>query len=486
MRANVYKGSNGLVLNNTVIHIIENDKIPDVERWCYDRVRPYGLIKQDFTIIGNCHPDIEVHHLHHAHAAYAQSQFDDASILVIDGMNKLNGISIAIYTAKDKVLTEIKTYSYRYSLGSYYANGVHLCGFGLDETRAGRLMGLSSYSSYTDDHPIFFTVDPYTGDIDRCDAIFEIIDSELKIKYLVDDYIKNISHDKLHSPLDTFNFDAAIAAANIQHAFELSVFSILEYMYNTLPSKNLILTGGCALNCVNNGKIIRSKKWDDLFIPNMCEDKGNIVGRMVLEYNQTITSPFIYNKVTYPIPKEYNREISKEELANKIKQGTIVAWFEGGSEYGPRALCHRSLLADPTLPWIGYRLNEIKHREYWRPLAPVVLDTHFKEYFDVDGRIWHPHRVMLATEYIRDRYQRQLQPICAADNSSRPQVLEDTVNNHTLYSIMRDYDLPILVNTSMNDAGESICEFPEDAIHFCSNYNDVLLVFVKYDKLYIK
>ena len=80
---------------------------------------------------------------------------------------------------------------------------------------------------------------------------------------------------------------------------------------------------------------------------------------------------------------------------------------------------------------MSYRVNEVKNREYWRPLAPVVLDTHFKEIFDVDGRIWYPHKVMLATEYIRPEWQRKIQSVCAPDNSSRPQVLTDNKYNHT-------------------------------------------------------
>ena len=135
---------------------------------------------------------------------------------------------------------------------------------------------------------------------------------------------------------------------------------------------------------------------------------------------------------------------------------------------------------------MAYRVNEIKHREYWRPLAPVILDKYFKEIFDVDGRIWYPHKVMLATEYIREQYQRKYQCICAPDNSSRPQVLSDIKENHTLYSLMDNFDLPILMNTSMNDAGKPICETPEDAINFCNKNTDVMLVFVKDDKIYTK
>lgn len=489
------KGSNGLIIGDSVKFIIETRKAKDATDWLFNAAKRYGIMRQDCRgVLGNETPDREVHHLCHAVSAYAQSGFDDASILVIDGMNRPDGISIAIFEAKNGELKERKTYTTEHSLGSYYQMGVSLCGWPNPEW-CGRLMGLASYGDQRsiNDCPLFFIVDPNTGDVmETGGGRFRAINTEFYSSYytgnMLDfdgaDIILKITNNNAN--LKEFDFSAVSTATTIQYQFEQSVFSLLEYIYNNLPSRNLVLTGGCALNCVCNGKIIRSGKWDNLFIPNMCEDMGNIIGRMVMELNQKVTKPYIYNRVTYPIPKEWNKTITKEELASKIKNGTIVLWFEGGSEYGPRALCHRSILGDPTLPWMAYRINEIKGRESWRPLAPVVLDTHFKRFFDVDGRIWPPHKTMLVTEYIRPEYQRKLQAVCAPDNSSRPQVLLDIPENHTLYSLMKTYELPILVNTSMNGAGEPICETPEDAIQFASRHKDVLLVFVKNDKIFVR
>lgn len=479
------KGSNGLIVNDKVLFLIETKKVPDSAKWLFDIAKKYGISRHECKVLEN-NPTPDKHHLCHAYAAYSQSGFSDASILIIDGMNEIGGISIGIYSAESETVKEVRTYPMAFSLGSFYAQGVTLCGFG-DGDYAGKLMGASAYADDIPDCPPFFLVDSKTGDVTDCNGIF-IKDSYGKTPCIFEGYelLKTLVGSENIDPKPHFDFRSIRTAGLVQHLFEQSVFSLLEYIHNTLPSKNLVIGGGCALNCVCNGKIIRSGKWDNLFIPCMCEDQGNIVGRMVMEYNQKITEPFIYNKVTYPIPKEYNRVISKEELATRIRNGQIVAWFEGGSEYGPRALCHRSILANPMLKRTAYRINEIKHREYWRPLAPVVIDTHFKTFFDVDGRIWHPHKVMLATEYIRDEWQRKLPAVCAPDNSSRPQVLIDNPYNHTLYSLMHDYDLPILVNTSMNDAGEPICETPENAITFAEKNDDVLLVFVKDDVIYTK
>lgn len=435
------------------------------------------------------------HHLYHALSAYAQSGYTDASVLVMDGCDyPVNGTSIAIFDIHDEKATLVKKYDSYVSLGVLYGLGALQCGFAYDE--AGKLMGLSTYGKVNDDHFVpFFTVDPYTGEfseihasmyqrgyINECPSIAVVLDDQLL------SCLKHHYHEDTYTPLikDEFSFKRADFAALFQKLFETAVFSIVQYMRNTLKSDNLILTGGCALNCVNNGKIIRSKLYDNVYIPNTCDDAGNAIGAAIHNFDIQIHSPLIYNKYTYKIPKEYSTKVSSEYIANKIKQGTIVAWFEGGSEYGPRALCHRSLLANPILKHMAYRLNEIKNRDYWRPLAPVVLDTHFKEYFKDVDKITEPHKNMLVTEYIKEEYRDMLSTICAVDYSSRPQVLTDNRYNSTLYNLMKDHDLPILINTSMNDRGEPICETPDDAIKFCNKNNDVLLVFVKNGAIYIR
>lgn len=489
------KGANGLIINGNVRFLIETKRIPIPSKWLFDIAKRYGIDGNECDGVLENNPNRGVHHICHAWAAYAQSGFTKASILVIDGMNRPDGISIGIFQAENDSIKEIKTYPVAYSLGSLYSLGVALCGWG-DNDYAGRLMGASSYADQINEVEPFFLVDPYTGEVIESAGEFyatgmENYDEKTSTGHTLhflnkNKYLERLSFPNNNKPPREFDFTCIRTAGTIQYLFEQSVQSLLNFMHNTLPSRNLIITGGCGLNCVMNGKVIRSGMWNDLFIPNMCEDQGNIIGRMVMELGQKVTKPYIYNSVTYPVPKEYRKKISKEELAERIHKGQIVAWFEGGSEYGPRALCHRSILAKPTFPWMSNRINEIKHREYWRPLAPVVLDTHFKTFFDVDGRIWYPHKVMLATEYIRPEWQRKLPAVCAPDNSSRPQVLTNCPENHTLYSLMQNYDLPILVNTSMNDAGMPICEYPQDAINFTSAYEDVLLVFVKNDTLYIK
>lgn len=477
------RGSNGVLVGNTVLFMIEGKKVKDTKAWLKRAASSVGLSSGDYKIVGNVTEDVEKHHLCHAHAAYFQSGFSDASILIIDGMNRIGGTSIGIYKAEGNKIEEVRTYPMDYSLGSFYSSGTVMCGFGWD--KAGKLMGLSAYSNRTRECPPFFLVDPKTGDITESNARFE--PKEDRVEFVGKEFLKAIWGSDNLSPRENFDFRCAVAAATYQKLFEQSVFSLLKYIHSNLPSRNLVMGGGCALNCVCNGKIIRSGLWDNLYIPNMCEDSGNLVGRMTLDFNQEVTSTFMYNKVTYPVPPEFSKVISEKNLAKRIREGQIIAWFEGGSEYGPRALCHRSILANPELAHTAYRVNEIKNREYWRPLAPVVLDTHFKKIFNVPGRVWEPHKTMLATEYLREKWKTRVPAVCAPDGSSRPQVLvKGNKDNEVLYSLMSNHHLPILVNTSMNGADEPICETPEDAIEFASRNNDVLLVFVKDGKIFMK
>ena len=436
------------------------------------------------------------HHLNHALNAYYQSGFKDASILVIDGCDyPINGKSIAIFTAENDKVELVKSYGTNKSLGVLYGYGCIECGFTWDA--GGKLMGLATYGKTFNDHYVpFFTVDEHTGEINESHGDFHqreyidecpsaIIDFDEKLINSIKYHLKNYIDFSFTPNKSYFNFSKANFAALIQKMFEDAEFSLLKYMHNILPSKNLIITGGCALNCVANGKILRSNMWDNVFIPNTCNDAGNAIGAAIHRYNIQINKPLIYNNYIYDVPKEYNKIISAEDLANRIRNGQIVAWFEGGSEYGPRALCHRSILANPELKNIAYRINEIKHRHYWRPLAPVVLDTHFKEIFDVD-KTSKLHELMLSTERIRPDWKERIPAVCACDGTSRPQVLHDNRYNSVLYNLMKDYNLPILVNTSMNDANEPICETPEDAIKFSKKNDDILLVFIKNNKIYTK
>lgn len=507
---NLYEGnSRGWMLNKLKEYSLDNNpniKIIDTQGLTNDEM--FQLQSEQLNIVGAVRGHYVAerdgnHHLFHALNAYAQSGYKDATIIVLDGYDYDEGYAIGIYKAKGDHIVPIKMFSAKYSLGIYYALGCIMCGFGWNE--GGKLMGLSSYARDTleyDQHIYpMFELDYQTGTILKEYISFDqreyINESPSARVYMMGKLTKQLlKHGGANSFEElihrSFSMKNAPLAAYFQWSFERTVFELVHFAAMNGESDNLILTGGCALNCVANGQIMRSGIFENVFIPPQCDDSGNALGAAIHRFGIKVNEPLVYNRITYPVPKEYNKEITSKDVADWIESGKIVAWFEGGSEYGPRALCHRSLLADPSLPYISYRLNEIKNRDYWRPLAPVVLDKAFKEFFEPtdvfleERKYKEPHKYMLATEYFKYDCRLDYPAVCAPDGSTRPQVLLPGKQNDTLYNIMKDYQLPILVNTSMNTRGEPICETPEDAIKFCTGKPDVMLVFVKDGKIFTK
>jgi carbamoyltransferase len=476
-----HDGSCCIIQRGKILAFMEDERVSRIRHstgrdcitWCTDYAGiPLSDIKYRVPLTHI--PNSDNHHAQHAWNGYSQSGYRDASILVIDGISSNNHVSITIFEARNNVLTLYKSFLDNYSLGNLYESCSEYCGFG--PFGQGKVMGLAPYGKIQKiDFPIIFN----DGDMH---GIFEKQAGErTNMVTLFSEWANNNLYP--YDSCKTFDFRYADIAATVQHIFEVNALNMCEFMAKTLHSKNLIIEGGCALNCTANGKIIRSKLFDNVFISTNCSDNGIAVGSVLFPNGTKLNEPLVYNTKTYDIPEGY-KKVSKEYIANLIRQDKIIAWFEGGSEYGPRALGHRSLLADPSTRKMNYRMNEIKHREYWRPLAPIVLDTVFTKVFEQD-RIWQPHTVMLATEVIRENWRDKIPAVCAVDNTARPQALSDNKYNHTLYTLMRDYDLPVLINTSMNDKGEPIVETPEQAITFAKKNNDVVSAFVQDDDIYI-
>lgn len=427
-------------------------------------------------------PEDDNHHLYHAVSAYIQSGFEDAVILAIDGCDEKNDYSVGIFTAKGKDVKLLRRYSSDYSPGRMFSIAADYCGLTIgqrfEETcHAGKVMGLATYCNED------FTIYPERI-LDVCQSTGDIHEEALPASDLPKLFKCRLEMEKATK----FSISYARVAAYTQYLFERTVWSLLHYMKFLKVSNNLIITGGCALNCTMNGKVRRSGMWKNIFIPPLCTDAGLMLGKAHLDEGLNITQPLVYNTKKYRIPYGFDyQRIFPSIIASAIEEGKVIAWFEGGSEYGPRALGHRSLLADPSIPWMAGYLNELKGREHWRPFAPVILDTLFTKVFAADESC-KLHDYMLATEEVRPWYQRKYPAIVAPDGTSRPQVLRDTPENHMLYQFMVDHHLPILVNTSMNGKGEPICESLKDAINFvlsCPDPDNVLLVYVIDGKMYL-
>lgn len=407
----------------------------------------------------------EDHHLLHAWGALSQSEFEDASILVLDGHDAKKETSGGVYKATTvsgfPSIECVRKYNADQSLGILYSQSTEYCGF--SENSEGKLMGLAPYGKYTELQP-YVWADPETGDIHSKGNLTNELNEHLSTYFDL-------------PGIEGFDFRYADVAAYIQSTFSDTVYNLVRWISHNLPSQNLIITGGCALNSTSNGEVSRNigrgiLKLKDIYIPPTCGDEGTSIGAMCMDNKKILGGTLAKSRLTYEIPKSDCVETNPSAVRRMLRRGEIVAFFWGGSEHGPRALCSRSLLADPRISSALYRLNEIKEREYWRPLAPVLREQDFDEQtFSNVGKGNTLHRFMLTTEkFVKGGKYPKFSP----DGTARPQVLFR--GDSPVYNIL-DEELPILINTSLNGKDQPIIETPEQAIRFCNKFSDVSLIF---------
>ncbi|MEM6516563.1 MAG: carbamoyltransferase C-terminal domain-containing protein [Bacteroidota bacterium] len=445
------------------------------------------------------------HHLSHAASSYFTSYFDTSSLVVIDGAGNrvqddgnrqdLETISIGYANGNklDLELTQtgnrfISTRAWLYkltnSIGAFYNIITEAIGF--SELADGKTMGLSSYGSDRLVHELKdfvaisrtggFEYDPYGG--------------------IWDWLVNKISNSK-----NKFQIRADIARAG-QEIFEEAVFSVLKFAHKRNPSENLSYSGGCALNSVANAKIPEKTPFENVHIFSAPSDSGTSVGAALYGYYCDMGFAWKKHKVeglgkiaytgrTYneeniltaldKYPVHYRKLDKKSEtIAKYIWQGKVIGWFQSGSEFGPRALGNRSILADPTKFWIRDHINlKVKKRETFRPFAPVVILNKAKKFFELNG----PSPMMLNVVKVKPPYDDLLPAITHVDGTARIQTL-DEMTNPPLYELIREFEklsgFPILLNTSFNIQGEPIVETPENAIASFLETNIDILVLENY------
>ena len=243
--------------------------------------------------------------------------------------------------------------------------------------------------------------------------------------------------------------------------------------------ENLCMAGGVALNSVMNEKVLRGSRFKNMYIMPNASDDGQalgcaLFGAVVLRNMKVDGVPDDYLGPLYT-GDDILRDIQKaglkaerwenyETVARMIADGLIVGWFQGQSEFGPRALGNRSILSDPRPDWMKDHLNNrVKHREPFRPFAPVVHEEKAADWFDIDS----PSRFMLRVVPVKAEKQKQLAAITHVDGSARIQTVLRK-DNERLYDLISAFEkrtgVPVLLNTSFNVNGKPIVETPKDAI----------------------
>lgn len=379
------------------------------------------------------------HHLAHHAAAFYTSPFESSIGFSLDcssGCSELSYINSLITVGNENMLEMVAT---PYLLtGVDYQRMVEVLGIGSGLHKAGTLMGLSSYG----------TPNP-----------------NLDLKPFLDYKFKNYDEDFVK---DNFKKASDIASTAQKH-----LETVILQIINELPtnSDNLCLSGGTFYNCPTNSRILKETRFKNIHHFPSCGDSGTAIGAALYVSHHVFgvdRKSFKPHEIFY-LGKDYKleKEIDYKYIAKRISEGAIVAWMNGRSEFGPRALGNRSLLADPRDQHNRDRLNHvIKKREWYRPFAPIVLEERYKDWFDFDV----PSPFMLFTAQVKQ--PKEVPAIVHVDGSSRFQTITEESNIH-MYKLIKEFEnitgIPMLINTSLNGTGQPILETPEDGEEFFNN-----------------
>ena len=355
------------------------------------------------------------HHKSHAAAGYYTSNFRDAVIVVIDAIGEWNTSSI--WVGQDKNIKKIYSKNYPFSFGLFYSAFTKLVGLnpGTDEYI---LMGMAAYG----DHKKYYNI------------INQYFSSTKKQKYnfhkgIIDwDQSINVEEEK-------FNIAAAV-----QKVYEDRLFEFMNFAKKLTGKSNLVFMGGCALNCSANTKLFNI--YEKIWIMPSPGDSGSSLGAAALTYGSHINwnGPYLGTDISgeYPIKNAIQDLITKK----------ITAVAVGRAEFGPRALGNRSLLADPRDPNIKDIVNKIKKREEFRPFAPVILEEHAEEWFEM------PQKQSPYMQFaVKCKKPEKIPSVVHYDGTSRVQTINKKQNSG-LYKLLKEWNnitgIPMLLNTSLN------------------------------------
>lgn len=480
---NEVRESNGEVLSENIIKssILTEELLPK-EVFRYREPPPIYFVK---------------HHIAHINAAFWDSGFKDAACLIIDGQGESESITLAeIINGKINI---IRQFSIPYSLGIFYDAATEYSGLG--ENVPGKFMGLSAYgkpykltSILFDDEIGEFTNHPF-------EEYFNFSAKEVYnkwIRYFEENYYPYKKGDG-ENIMYYLNF-----SATIQHTLTSVILSLLKYLKTQAFSENLIIAGGVGLNCITNSAIYKSKIFKNIFIHPATNDASCSIGSIyeVCRF-LGIRINKIYEFRPFLGPRYTNDEIEKilrkydigaiymeedqliETVAEDLTENKIVAWFQGRMELGPRALGNRSILGNPYYQENLYKINKIKGRVIWRPLAPSVLEEHFDEIFE-DGCSKDLCKYMLTTVKIKKERVKKIPAVVHIDGTTRLQIVNKKQKMYykLINSFYNKTGIPLIINTSFNLAGEPIVNTPEEAIKvFITNEDiDVLVM----ENIYLK
>ncbi|MCG3203649.1 MAG: Decarbamoylnovobiocin carbamoyltransferase [Elusimicrobia bacterium] len=452
-----------------------------------------------------------LHHQSHAASAFYPSPFQEAAILTIDGVGEWSTTTLGI--GQGHRLRLLKEIRFPHSLGLLYSAFTYYLGFRVNSGEY-KVMGLAPYGV------------PRFADLIRKHLIDLKQDGSFWMDMSYFNYCQGLTmtNDRFHelfgglprkseSNLTQREMDLA---ASVQKVCEEVMLALAVQAKKITGADYLCMAGGCALNCVANGLISKEKIFKKLFIQPAAGDAGGSLGAALMTWhevlgNERVAAPQDSQKGSYLGPefktdtiekylksvgasfKTYDDVTFPGAVADQLQQAKVVGFFYGRMEFGPRALGARSILGDARRQDMQSKMNlKIKFRESFRPFAPVVLEEHEKEYFDLDdispymllvGPVKHNHRNALAEKESQGKMgidllnvsRSDIPAVTHVDYSARVQTLTPERNGmfHSVVdAFYKKTGCPVLINTSFNIRGEPIVNTPEEAYR-CFMFTDM-------------
>lgn len=421
------------------------------------------------------------HHIAHGASAFYSSPFQDAAVLTIDGLG--DGVCTLMAVGRGAQIEPLHSLHYLHSLGIIWMRTGWFLGFVEDYFFSGaKVMALAAYGKpvYADVFRRLFDLHP--------DGTYEINPGRHPIESVArfwenekPFFLERALGIPPRKPGSRISKAYKDIAASMQLVSEEVVLHMANGLHRRTGLDNLCLSGGVALNCLQNARILREGPFKNVFVVPNASDCGDGMGAVLYHYHHNLGGerqwsmdmPYLGARysireiesalksagVRYSTPKDIAYTAAKA-----IARGGVVGWFQGRAEAGPRALGNRNILADPRNPKIRDYLNrEIKHREWFRPFAPAVLAEKAREYFECDGHF--PY--MLFAFPVRPDKANDIPGVLHVDMTARVQTVRRKDNplfRRLIEAFCSETGIPMVLSTSFNDHGEPIVNSPADAV----------------------
>jgi carbamoyltransferase len=398
------------------------------------------------------------HHLAHAASTALAAPYSDSAVLVCDGRGEARSHWAGLARGGD--LTELAAQPLPDSLGLMYEELTEHLGFRRSSDEY-KVMAMAAYGQPA-----------WTGEFR--DLVYATGDGGFRVRP-----VDWGSFAKRIAPGQDWTQDHANLAATVQLRLEEVLLDLVRWLHDQTGERVLTMAGGVALNCVANSRILREGPFERMWVQPAAGDAGTALGgalhvaHALGDRCAPMTSAALGRGwsddelegwlVCAGVPYSRPDDIA-EAVGACLARDEIVAWFQGRAEYGPRALGHRSLLAHPGYAANLERLNTVKGREQFRPIAPMVTLGRASEVFDA-GPVPSPY--MLFTHQVRESWRERLPAVTFIDGSARAQTVDprdEPLVARMLTSFERLTGLPAVVNTSLNTAGRPMADDPRDAL----------------------